>query len=157
MVQFGQLIGADHSLVSRYESGKVPPSKTMLILLLLLARGDEKAPLMTALGIGDDAEIQAVYQDALNSLLEYGRLAARSRSRSAKEAGLREFVQEAAAIATSGISLDPSVAEVLRRLRTPGAGRKIQAHFRNLLGYLDVATTPQPKRITRTKGRKKRS
>jgi transcriptional regulator with XRE-family HTH domain len=154
MVEFGRIIGANHGTVSRYESEKVPPSNSMLILLLLLAEGEEKEPLLKALGIGDDAEIQGAYQHALNSLLEYGRRAGRSQSKSTKEAGLRKFVEEAAAIATSGISLDLAVAEVLRRLRTPKASRQIQAHFRTFLACLDVAG-PEPKRITRTKGRNK--
>jgi transcriptional regulator with XRE-family HTH domain len=156
MAEFALLIGSDHSIVSRYESGKVPPSNSMLILLLLLAQGEEKTPLLKALGIGNDAELQAAFQGALNSLLEYGRLAARSRSKAAKEAGLREFVKEAAAIANSGISLDPAVAEVLRRLRTPGASRQIQAHFRTFVACLDIAPSEQ-KRIARAKAGNKRS
>src|ERR1700687_5188849 len=139
MVEFARLVGADQSSVSRYESGKTPPGKTMLILLLLLAQGDEKAPFRQALGLRDDAEIQHVFEGALESLLEYERLAARSRSRSKKDAGLAEFVKEAAAIAAAGLSLDPALAGILRLVRTSKASPRIQAHFRTMMALLNVA------------------
>jgi transcriptional regulator with XRE-family HTH domain len=156
MAEFARIIGTDHGTVSKYESAKVPPSNSMLILLLLLAQGDEKSALLKALGIGDDAEIKAVYQDASSSLLEYGRMATRAQSKFAKESGLRDFVQQAAAIATSGISLDPALAEVLRRVQTPEASQKVQAHLRTLVACLDIPKV-KAKRITRTKGRNKHS
>jgi transcriptional regulator with XRE-family HTH domain len=156
MVEFARIIGTDHSTVSKYESGKVPPSSSMLILLLLLARGDERAPLLKALGIGDDAELQAVYQGAVDSLLEYDRLAARAHSKSEKEEGLRKFVKEASAIVASEIPLDPAVAEVLGLIQVPEAGQKIQAHLRTLLACLDIAK-PKRNRAARSEFRKKRS
>jgi transcriptional regulator with XRE-family HTH domain len=124
MVEFAQIIGTDQSTISKYESGKVPPSDTVLILLLLLARGDERAPLLKALGIGDDAEIQAIYQGAIDSLLEYDRLAARVRAKSEREGGLRKFVKEASSIAAAGVSLDPAVGEVLELIQVPEVGQK---------------------------------
>lgn len=139
MVEFSRLVGANQSSVSRYESGKTPPGKTMLILLLLLAQGDEKAPLLQALGLRDDAEIQQVFEGALASLVEYERLAARSRDRSKKDAGLAEFVTEAAAIAAARLSVDPVVADILRLLRTSKASPKIQAHLRTMMALLNVA------------------
>lgn len=139
MVEFARLVGSDHSSVSRYESGQIVPGKTMLILLLLLAKSEEKAPLLKALGLRDEAETQQVFAGALESLVECERLAANSRSRSAKDAGLAEFVKEAAAIAAARLPLDPVVADVLRRLRSSKANPKIQAHFRKFAVYLDIA------------------
>jgi transcriptional regulator with XRE-family HTH domain len=139
MVEFARLVGSDHSSVSRYESGQIVPGKTMLILLLLLAQGDEKTPLLKTLGLRDDAETQQAFEGALESLVEYERLATRSGSRSAKDAGLAEFVKEAAAIAAARLSLDPVVADILRLLRTSKASPKIQTHFRRFMVYLDVA------------------
>ncbi len=139
MVEFAPLVGADHSSVSRYESGKIVPGKAVLILLLLLAQGDEKEPLLKALGLRDDPEIQQLFRGALESLVEYERLAMRSRRRSKKDAGLAEFVKEAAAIAAAGLSVDPVVADILRLIRTSKASPKIQAHFRTLMAFLDVA------------------
>jgi transcriptional regulator with XRE-family HTH domain len=139
MVEFARLIGSSHSTVSGYESGTVRPSKSMLILLLLLAKGDEKKPLLTALGVDDDAQIQRTFEGALDTILEYERASVRSRKSAAKDAGLREFAKEAAAVISSGVPLDPSVAEVLRRLRAQGSSRQIQARFRTFLAYLDIA------------------
>jgi len=150
MVKFGRLIGSDHTSVSRYESDQIVPGKPILILLLLLAQGDEKPPLVKALGLRDDDEIQQAFEGGLASLMEYERLVAQSRSKSCKDAGLTEFVEEAAAIANARLSLDPVVAEVLRRLRVSNANRKVQTHLRNFLIYLDIAV-PESKATAATK------
>jgi transcriptional regulator with XRE-family HTH domain len=154
MAEFGRLIGTHHGTVSRYESGQSDnKTKSTLILLLLLAQNDdEKAPILKALGIIDDAEFQAVYQDAEDKLREYAHLETRSRKIVKKAAGRRDFVMEAAAIAESRMSLDPSVAKILHRLRTPETSRQVQVHLRNL----DTALT-EPKKIKLPKQRKKRS
>jgi transcriptional regulator with XRE-family HTH domain len=159
MVEFARLVGSDHTSVSRYESGQIVPGKPILILLLLLAQGDEKPPLVKALGLRDDDETQRGFEGALASLLEYERQAARSRGKARKDAGLTEFVKEAAAIANARLSVDPAVAEVLRRLRESKADRKMQTQFRNFLIYLDIAMPHSkatgkeqpPRRQTRTK------
>jgi transcriptional regulator with XRE-family HTH domain len=91
IVEFARLVGSDHTSVSRYESGQIVPGKPILILLLLLAQGDEKPPLVKALGLRDDDETQTTFEDAMASLLEYERQATRSRSKSRKDAGLTEF------------------------------------------------------------------
>ena len=160
MVEFARLVGSDHTSVSRYESGQIVPGKPILILLLLLAQGDEKPPLAKALGLRDDDEAQRAFEGALASLLEYERQATRSRGKVRKDAGLTEFVKEAAAIANARLSIDPAVAEVLRRLRASKGDRKMQTQFRNFLTYLDIAmphskataaAKPRPtKRQTRT-------
>lgn len=139
MVEFARLVGSDHTSVSRYESDQIVPGKPILILLLLLAQGDEKAPLVKALGLRDDDEMQRGFEGALASLLEYERQSARSRGKARQDAGLTEFVKEAAAIANARLSIDPAVAEVLRRLRASKADRKMQTQFRNFLTYLDIA------------------
>ena len=62
---------------------KIVPGKPILILLLILAQGDEKPPLVKALGLRDDDETQRGFEGALASLLEYERQAARSNACSA--------------------------------------------------------------------------
>lgn len=154
MSEFARMVGVGHSTISRHESDKGSYNKSVLILLSLFAEGEDKASLLAAAGLGA-GEIEKFYGDtqpALDSLVECARLAELSKNKSKKEAGLREFVQEAAAIAASGISLHPSVAKVLRRLRTPKTSRQAQALFRNL----DIAMT-EPNGKAPTKGRKKRS
>jgi hypothetical protein len=98
--------------------------------------------LVKALGLRDDDEMQSGFEGALASLLEYGRQAARSRGKARKDAGLTEFVKEAAAIANARLSVDPVVAEVLRRLRESKADRKMQTQFpklSHLPGYRDAS------------------
>jgi len=150
MVEFARLIGLDYTSISRYESDQIVPGRPVLILLLLLAQGDEKPPLVKALGLRDDDEIQKAFEGGLASLMEYERQATRSRSKSRKDAGLTAFVKEAAAIANARLSLDPVVAEVLRRLRVSNASRKIQTHLRNCLIYLEIAV-PESKATAATK------
>jgi hypothetical protein len=138
MAEFGPLIGGDHTIVSKYERAKTPPSKTVLILLLLLASDDnEKAPIIKALGVIDEAEFQTAYQDVENKLREYVDLEARSRKKLKKDGGRRDFVVEALAIAESRISLDPAIARILHRLRVSETSRKVQS----LLRELDAALT----------------
>jgi hypothetical protein len=153
MARFGRLIGGDHTLVSRYEAGKTDPSKTVLILLMLLAQDDnEKTPILKALGVVDEAEFQAAYQDVEKKLRELEDLDTRSRKILKKDGGRRDFVIEAIAIAESRISLDPAIARILQRLRNPETSRKVQV----LLRDLDAALT-EPKEIKSPKQRKKRS
>jgi hypothetical protein len=140
MAEFARLIGvADHSIVSKYEAGQVPPGRSVLILLFLLAHGEEKTPLLAALGLDDDGAVRETFGEAEEALLAYDRMAARTRTKASKDAGIREFVKEAAAVAALGVPLDPAVTEVLRRLHSHGASRQIQAQFRNFITYLDIA------------------
>ncbi len=92
-----------------------------------------------ALGLRDDAEIQLAFQGALESLVEYERLATCSRRKSRKDAGLAEFVKEAAAIAAAQLAVDPVLADILRLVRTSKASPRIQTHLRQIMTYLNVA------------------
>lgn len=50
MVQFAERLGLTQGSVSRYEAGKLQPSRSILLLLLQLAEGDEREPILEALG-----------------------------------------------------------------------------------------------------------
>ena len=52
---FADLIGTDQSTVSRYEANQVVPSRTVLILLLLLASEEERPAIREAMGDIDEA------------------------------------------------------------------------------------------------------
>jgi transcriptional regulator with XRE-family HTH domain len=134
MVEFGRLIGSHQGTVSRYESGQVDnKTRSTLILLLLLARNDdEKRPILEALGVIDEAEFQANYQDVEKKLREYAGQEAKSRKILEKDGGRRDFMVEALAIAESGMSLDPAIARILHRVRVPETGGKLQSLLREL-------------------------
>jgi transcriptional regulator with XRE-family HTH domain len=56
MAEFGDLIGIDHSTISRYEAGTVEPSRTVWTLLFLLASKDEREAILESMGeIGESA------------------------------------------------------------------------------------------------------
>ena len=50
MVEFARNLGLTHAAVSKYEAGKLIPSRSILLLLLPLAEGDESGPILEALG-----------------------------------------------------------------------------------------------------------
>ncbi len=51
MAQFAELIGCKQSTISRYESGRLPPSRSVLMLLLQHAGGAERKVLLDHLGV----------------------------------------------------------------------------------------------------------
>jgi len=50
MAEFAEVLGTQQSTISRYESGQLVPSKSVLILLFLIARAREREALAKAIG-----------------------------------------------------------------------------------------------------------
>lgn len=75
-VEFARELGVRHSAVSRYEAGKLSPSRSIMLLLLQLAETDEeKQPLREALGetVEPDNPIEEVRQFAGMSPAQFAR------------------------------------------------------------------------------------
>jgi transcriptional regulator with XRE-family HTH domain len=134
MVEFGRLIGSHQGTVSRYESGQSDNKarSTLILLLLLAGNDDEKKPILEELGVIDEAEFRAAYQDVETKLREYADLETRSRKILEKDGGRRDFIVEALTIAESRMSVDPAIARILHRLRAPETGRSLQSLLREL-------------------------
>lgn len=139
MVEFADLIGATNSTISKYESGRLVPSKTVLILLFLLADESEKSGLREALGIWDQKKLQTSFPAAREKLTELLKTLGQSRNASAEEQARIEFGKEALALLSARAPLDPAAIEIVRCLRTHSASRKLHTSLPQILAYLEVA------------------
>ena len=144
MTEFAELIGTDQSTVSRYESGRILPSKTTLIVLLLLSREEEKAPILAAMGEVDEHALRTRFegaQETLGALLRRHRQARRS---SAVELKRIEFAEESAAIVSSGRPIEPALVEIIKLCRKYSDNRKLRNSLAQMLPYFEfVATQPR--------------
>ena len=139
MVEFADLIGATNSTISKYESGRLVPSKTVLILLFLLADESEKPSLREALGVWDEKKSQASFPAVKTKLTELLKTLRKSRNASALDRARIEFAKEALALLAARTPIDPAAAEILGFLRAHAANRKLHASLPQILTYLEVA------------------
>jgi len=150
MVEFASLIGATDSTISKYESGRLVPSKTVLILLFLLADESEKSTLKEALGVWDEKKSQASFPAAEAKLTELLKTLRKSRNSSAQDRARIEFVKEALALLAARTPIDPAAVEILGFLRTHAASRKLHTSLAQILTYLEVAMA-EPRPASRNK------
>jgi transcriptional regulator with XRE-family HTH domain len=123
MAEFSETIGTQQSTISRYESGRIPPSKSILILLLLLADEDEKPEILKALGL-ENTQAGAELHLSKHRLNEARRTLSGGARLSKADQRLAAFVEEAAKIAQSGIPVDDCLVELLHLWRTHSSNRK---------------------------------
>lgn len=138
MVQFGERLGTDNSVISKYEAAKVMPSRSMLLLLLPLAEGEERRPILDALGLeeSDTAGLdQATVQTALESFEAY--LKAGGTGRGSKDRNRQAFAD----LARQVIELrhfEPALNGILEKWIQFGHLKEARQFFKNLDVYLDV-------------------
>jgi transcriptional regulator with XRE-family HTH domain len=135
--QYASELWTSLSNVSRYERGQVKPGKRVLLHLLKLSEGDERRPILDALGVANESEIKASIADDLALL----RSQLMSGPPSAGSDPLRaEFAREAAAIVSlDEVEMDTALVEILRRWRKHSGARQMKVHLRRFLAYLDLA------------------
>jgi len=138
MAEFAETIGTQQSTISRYEAGQLVPSRSMLILLLLLANEDEKSAVAEALGVEDADRIANRYAGARRALFDL-----RAQSKKAKPGAdtLSGFVEEAAAIASTGEPVDRSIVELLRLWREQKNKRQLRNAVAQMLPYFQFVAT----------------
>jgi transcriptional regulator with XRE-family HTH domain len=142
--QYASELWTSLSNVSRYERGQVKPGKRVLLHLLKLSEGDERQPILDALGVANESDIKASIAGDLALL--------RSQLMPAPPKGgsdpLRaEFAREAAAIVSlDEAQVDPALVEILRRWRKHHGTRQMKVHLRRFLTYLDLALV-EPKEL----------
>jgi len=140
MVEFGGMIGCRQSTVSRYESGKLLPGRSVLLLILQLAQGAERKPILDALGVGPATASGWPDRDvvsALKTFEEYLALPAQGRA-GAPSTSLAAFAKAAKRVVGERSEVDPSVVSILELWSQYGADPKAVQHFRNIASYLDV-------------------
>jgi transcriptional regulator with XRE-family HTH domain len=135
MTEFAELIGADQSTISRYESGQVLPSKTVLILLFLLAEEEERAVIADATGGVDLSALKA----RLTNSEEILRAVARNRSSARKKSGAEEvrtlMAEESASLVSSGKPIEPALVAMLRLFREHGNNKRLRKSLVQMLPY----------------------
>ena len=127
MVEFAEMIGCRQSTVSRYESGKLVPGRSVLILLLQLAQGAERGPILDALGVGRAVATGWAERDLIGALktfeeyLDLSSAAPRARRR-AREGSLAAFARVAKRVVLEGSPVEPALVSI-RPPRLPSASR----------------------------------
>jgi transcriptional regulator with XRE-family HTH domain len=134
MTEFAQLIGSDQSTISRYESGHVVPSRTTLILLLLLSAEDERKPILEALGDVDEKLVRSRFADAREILT--ARSPSKSvRRRSGADQTRALFAEESAAIVSSAKQIEPALVEILKLCREHSENRNLSRCLSQMVPY----------------------
>jgi len=146
MVEFAEMIGCRQSTVSRYESGKLVPGRSVLILLLQLAQGAERGPILEALGVSRAVATGWPERDLIEALktfeeyLELSSAPPRARGRR-REDSLAAFARAAKRIVLQGAPVEPALVSVLEHWTAHGANPAARQVFRQLVAYLDVELT----------------
>jgi hypothetical protein len=105
--------------------------------LLKLSEGDERQPILDALGVANESEIRASISDDL-ALLRSQLLP--SPPNGGGDPVRAEFAREAAAIVSlDEVQMDTALVEILRRWRKHSGARQMKVHLRRFLAYLDLA------------------
>jgi DNA-binding XRE family transcriptional regulator len=141
MVEFAELIGCKQSTVSRYEAGKLVPGRSVLILLLQLARGSERPPVMNALGVTRAAAAswsQRSLATALQTFENQLSVARAGRGRGAPGAALAGFARAARRVLLSGRPVDPALVRIVQHWLAHGSDPRALAHFRQAASFLEV-------------------
>lgn len=128
MTEFAELLGTDQSSISRYESGQVVPSKSVLILLFLLASEVERVALHEAMGEVSEAVLLSRYRSAEEALKRLPKGTDRSRV---------QFVDESVAMLTSKEPIEPAVVQLLMLFRTHARNRKLRQAVAQMLPYFE--------------------
>ena len=150
MVEFASLIGAKQSTISRYEASKLTPGRPVLILLLQLAEGTEKAPILRALGIEQKTVQDLESRQLIEALQTFERyLESSGQSSKARHTKrddgteLVDFANAAKRIILAYEDVDPSMTVILNFWHTFGADPGAREVFRNAAAYLDVELAAQ--------------
>jgi transcriptional regulator with XRE-family HTH domain len=128
MTEFAESLGTDQSTISRYESGQVVPSKTVLILLFLLASGTEREPILEAMGEVSDASLLSRYKGADEALKRLPKPTDTSRV---------QFAEESAAMIASKEPIEPALVQLLKLCRSHAGNRKLRQAVVQMLPYFE--------------------
>ena len=126
MVQFAESLGTEQSTISRYEAGQLVPSKTVLILLYVLASGDNREAILEALGASATA-IRERYRGAEETLMKLP---------SNTDTTIVEFAEESAALVRSR-EVDPELLDLVKLWRKHNGNRKLRRAIAGMLPYFE--------------------
>lgn len=139
MVQFAKGLGTDQSMISRYESNKVVPSKSMALLIASVAEPSERAELLKLIGIRE-ADLAGLGQRELSEIA--GKLNDFFEDREELDIqptqGLLDFTKLASQLVRENRDVDDSLVRILQKWIEWGDDRRARKLFKNLDVYLDI-------------------
>lgn len=139
MVEFARHLGCSQSTISGYESGKIDPSRSMLLLVLRWAEGEERAVILDALGVDRDQQEgwePGELEKELEGLESY--LSAGGRKEFKTNSPRRDFIRLAKQIASQPKSVPVWLIETLHQYLQNGDNPDAAEYFEYVPIYLDV-------------------
>lgn len=128
MVEFAGELKTTAATISRYESGKLLPSRAALLSLLGIAEGEERKAILDALGVDVDLREgwgEKGLDSALRTFEAYMALAPGRERKLRKSELLADFARTASAIVKRNETIEPGLVDILdlwlRHSRNPEA------------------------------------
>jgi transcriptional regulator with XRE-family HTH domain len=145
MAEFAEMIGCKQSTVSRYEAGGLAPSRTVLLLLLQLAKGADRDAILEGLGVENSSRgewSERGLLDALKTFEDYlaipGKRAKGVGTRSAPASRLAAFADAAKQVLLERPEPEPALVTILEHWIRNRGNPKAHQYFRHVAAYLDV-------------------
>lgn len=145
MAEFAEMIGCKQSTVSRYEAGGLAPSRTVLLLLLQLAKGVDRDAILESLGVENSTRgewSERSLLDALKTFEDYlaipGKRAKGTGTQSAPASRLAAFAKAAKQVLLERPEPDLALVTILEHWIRHRGNTKAHQYFRHVAAYLDV-------------------
>ncbi len=134
---FARLVGTDQSTVSKYEAGKIAPSRSTLLNILRLAEGDaERNPILEALGVENPADLGMPQSEVDQAIEDFETYLKQGGSAANKDGSKKRFIDLVRLTLDSEI--DPAITGILAKWVKHRHDKAARKFFRNLDVYLDV-------------------
>lgn len=153
--EFATQLGCSRNTVSRYEIGALMPSRSMALLMLTMAEGDEREPLLDTAGV-KEAALKGLTDDALREASQ--KLAIVEQRGLIGRVGLttpEELEYAALRLRKSTVPVEPALIEILDAWEEYGHLRGSRAIFRNALTYIRVELANLNAKMSKQRGGKK--
>ncbi len=141
MVDFAERIGCKQSTISRYESGKLIPGRSVLMLLLQLAKGSERPPILDQLGVTPATMEGWKDRDlmiALQTFDQYLEGAGKEMAVDVRENPKVQFARAARQIVLSNAAVTPALVRIVKHWLKHAGKPDLQEYFEHVAAYLDV-------------------
>jgi transcriptional regulator with XRE-family HTH domain len=143
--EFAKLLGCRQATISGYETGKINPSRSMLLLILQHAEASERGAILDALEV--DADLQDEWapgelEDALAGVQAYLDAGGKGVQPPRRENTLRSFAELALEVLRNGDPVRTSVLDMLRLWIRHGEHADRREFFDHAAAYLEVQLLP---------------
>jgi transcriptional regulator with XRE-family HTH domain len=137
--EFAGTLGCSRNTVSRYELGNLQPSRSMLLLVLRWAEGEDRTAILDVLGVGRDQQESwepGELEKELEGLEAYLDVGGRKEFKS--DSPRRDFIRLAKQIASQEKSVPVWLIETLHQYLQHGNNPDAAEYFEYVPIYLDV-------------------